>query len=186
MQFVTAAVLGNLPRDALRLAAILAAVLLVPVVLTVIAVAALIAALLSGSPGAGRSDPPSLPPEQLEVMVQVSARSGVPWSLLAAIASVESSFGANMATSSAGAIGYGQFLPSSWDAYGAGGDPYDYHDAIPAMARYLADHGVGANVAQAVYAYNHSWEYVALVLGRAAHYASVTNVPPALAAGVEP
>ena len=114
------------------------------------------------------------------------ARTGVPWALLAAIASVESSFGANMSTSSAGAIGYGQFLPSSWEAYGAGGDPYDYHDAIPAMARYLADHGVSTDVAQAVYAYNHSWEYVALVLGRAAYYGSVTSVPAPLAAGVAP
>ncbi|PKN81937.1 MAG: peptidase M23, partial [Chloroflexi bacterium HGW-Chloroflexi-9] len=47
-------------------------------------------------------------------MVEVSEQSGVPWALLAAIASVESGFGANMATSWAGAIGYGQFMPASW------------------------------------------------------------------------
>ena len=179
---LVAAVLGDLPREGLRVVAVLVAVVLVPVVLVVIAVAALIAALVSGFPGAGRSDPPPLPPAHLAVMVEVSAGSGVPWALLAAIASGESGFGANMATSSAGAIGYGQFLPSSWEAYGRGGDPYDDHDAIPAMARYLADHGVSTDIANAVFAYNHSWEYVALVLGRASYYASVAGVPtPTLA-----
>ena len=44
---------------------------------------------------------------------------GVPWQVIAAIAKVESNFGSNMATSSAGAIGYGQFLPSSWAALAA-------------------------------------------------------------------
>jgi membrane-bound lytic murein transglycosylase B len=101
----------------------------------------------------------------------------VPWELLAAIASVESGFGANMATSSAGAIGYGQFLPSSWDAFGEGGDPYDYRDAIPAMARYLVAAGVATDIPNAVWAYNHSWEYVALVLGRASYYAAAGLVP---------
>lgn len=182
---LVAAVLGDLPREGLRVVVVIVAVVMVPVLLAVVAVAALLAALLSGFSGAGRSDPPPLPPAHLAVMVEVSADSGVPWALLAAIASVESGFGANMATSSAGAIGYGQFLPSSWEAYGQGGDPYDYRDAIPAMARYLADHGAPADVANAVYAYNHSWEYVALVLGRQAYYASVAGVPtptPALRA----
>ena len=50
-------------------------------------------------------------------------------------------------------------------ALGQGGDPYDYRDAIPAMARYLLDHDVLHDIPNAVYAYNHSWEYVALVLG---------------------
>ena len=182
---LVAAVLGDLPREGLRVVGVIVTVVLVPVLLVVIAVAALLAALVSGFSGAGRSDPPPLPSAHFAVMVEVSAESGVPWALLAAIASVESGFGANMATSSAGAIGYGQFLPSSWEAYGQGGDPYDYRDAIPAMARYLADHGAPGDVANAVYAYNHSWEYVALVLGRASYYASVVpdpTSPPAFSA----
>ncbi len=180
-----ATVLGELPRDALRLLGIVLAATLVPALLAVVAVTTLLAALLSAVTGVGPTfgagaapgAPPPIPSEQLAVMVEVGAQTGVPWSLLAAIASVESAFGANMATSSAGAIGYGQFLPASWAAYGAGGDPYGYRDALPAMARYLLDHGVNGDAARAVYAYNHSWEYVLLVLGRATYYATAV-VPP--------
>ncbi len=94
----------------------------------------------------------------------------MPWEVLAAIARVESGFGRNMATSSAGAIGYGQFLPSSWAAYGQGGDPYDYRDAIPAMARYLVDNGAHQNLPGAIFAYNHAGWYVELVLDQARAY----------------
>ncbi|MPY81143.1 MAG: transglycosylase SLT domain-containing protein [Actinophytocola sp.] len=174
---VAGSVLGDLPREGLRIAAALAVLFLLPVLLVVIATAALVAMLLSGFPGFGGSDPPPVPPEHLGIMLEVSAETGVPWELLAAIASVESGFGANMATSSAGAIGYGQFLPPSWEAFGEGGDPYDYRDAIPAMARYLVAAGVATDVPNAVWAYNHSWEYVALVLGRASYYAAGGLVP---------
>jgi Transglycosylase SLT domain len=95
---------------------------------------------------------------------------GVPWEVLAAIARVESDFGRNMATSSAGAIGYGQFLPSSWDAFGQQGNAYDYRDALPAIARYLCRHGVAHDPRQAIFAYNHADWYVDLVLGLAARY----------------
>jgi len=164
----------------MRIAAALSLLFLVPVLLVVIASAALLAALISlfsgvpgmpAIPGIGGSSAPPVPAEHLAVMLEVSAESGVPWELLAAIASVESGFGANMATSSAGAIGYGQFLPSSWEAFGEGGDPYDYRDAIPAMARYLVAAGVASDLPTAVWHYNHSWDYVGLVLGRATFYA---------------
>jgi murein DD-endopeptidase MepM/ murein hydrolase activator NlpD len=108
-----------------------------------------------------------IPPDQLAVMQQVSQFTGLPWQVLAAIAKVESDFGRNMSTSTAGAIGYGQFLPEMWAVYGEGGDPYNYRDAIPAMARYLLDHDVLTDVPGALYAYNHSWAYVALVLSYA-------------------
>ena len=177
-----AAVLGEFRHDALKLAGALIALVLVPSVLLIAAVGALLVPLFPGSPSvAGQPDSTggAVPPEQLAVMREVSRTSGVPWELLAAIASVESDFGRNMATSSAGAIGYGQFLPSSWAAYGRGGNPYDYRDAIPAMARYLLDHGAPADLPRAVYAYNHDWDYVALVLGRAAHYAAAGAGAPA-------
>lgn len=174
---VAGSVLGDLPREGLRVAGALALLFLLPVLLVVIATAALVAMLLGGFPGVSGSDPPPVPPEHLAVMLEVSAETGVPWELLAAIASVESGFGTNMATSSAGAIGYGQFLPSSWEAFGEGGDPYDYRDAIPAMARYLVAAGVLTDVPNAVWAYNHSWEYVALVLGRASYYAAGGLIP---------
>ena len=116
-----------------------------------------------------------IPPGQLVVMQQVGSAFGLPWQLLAAIARVESDFGRNMAVSSAGAIGYGQFMPEQWEIYGAGGDPYDYRDALLAMARYLVVAGAPENIPEAVHAYNHSWEYVELVLSYATAYGYATG-----------
>jgi Transglycosylase SLT domain len=95
---------------------------------------------------------------------------GVPWHLLAAIARVESDFGRNMATSSAGAIGYGQFLPSSWQAFGNDGNVYDYRDALPAIATYLCQAGLERDPRAALFAYNHADWYVDLVLDLAVRY----------------
>jgi hypothetical protein len=142
----------------------------------------LLLAMLGGSP----TPPPAtstavttgsvsdIPADQLPVMQQAAASSscGLDWSVLAGIARVESGFGSNMATSSAGAIGYGQFLPSSWAAFGQGGDPYDFHDAIPAIARYLCASGAGQDIRQALFAYNHADWYVDQVLGFAHQYAN--------------
>jgi hypothetical protein len=111
-----------------------------------------------------------VPADQLVVMQQIGGAFGLPWQVLAAIAKVESDFGRNMATSSAGAIGYGQFLQQEWARYGAGGDPYSYRDTLLAMARYLRVAGAPDDMAGAVYAYNHSWEYVELVLSYATGY----------------
>jgi hypothetical protein len=95
---------------------------------------------------------------------------GVPWQLLAAIARVESNFGRNMATSSAGAIGYGQFLPSSWAAFGSDGNAYDYRDALPAIALYLCHAGLERDPRAALFAYNHADWYVDMVLSLAVRY----------------
>lgn len=95
---------------------------------------------------------------------------GVPWHLLAAIARVESNFGRNMATSSAGAMGYGQFLPSSWAAFGGEGNVYDYRDALPAIATYLCQSGLERDPRSALFAYNHADWYVDLVLDLAVRY----------------
>ena len=127
-----------------------------------------------------------IPPDQLRLMREVGTESGVPWEVLAAIAKVESGFGSNMATSSAGAVGYGQFMPASWAAYGQGGDPYDYRDAIPAMARYLVAHGAPGDLPGAIWNYNHADWYVTLVLDRARAYGlndRWTSVPDRPAAG---
>ena len=45
---------------------------------------------------------------------------GVPWQVLAAINKIESNFGQNMGPSSAGAVGWMQFMPSTWARYGHG------------------------------------------------------------------
>lgn len=99
-----------------------------------------------------------------------NSNCGVPWQLLAAIARVESDFGRNMSTSSAGAIGYGQFLPSSWQAYGSDGNPYDYRTVLPAIAQYLCQAGLDRDPRTALFAYNHADWYVDLVLDLAVRY----------------
>src|SRR4029453_8765936 len=51
---------------------------------------------------------------------------------------------------------------NAWTRYGHG-RPHDPAQAIPAAARYLVDHGAHHNLDHAIYAYNHSWTYVARV-----------------------
>jgi len=103
--------------------------------------------------------------------------------VLASINGIESAFGSNMGPSSAGAIGWMQFLPSTWESYGvdANGDgvrdPYNPEDAIFAAARYLSAAGMPTDTYNAIYAYNHADWYVAEVLANAACYG------PTVAAG---
>ena len=59
---------------------------------------------------------------------------------------------------------------NSWARYGHG-RPHDPANAIPAAARYLVDHGARRNLDRAIYAYNHSWAYVAKVKQLARRYA---------------
>ncbi len=123
--------------------------------------------------------PEVVPGNQLVEMQTASATCGLPWQVLAGVARVESDFGKNMATSSAGAIGYGQFLPATWAAYGNGGNAYDFHDAIPAMARYLCANGGAGDVRGALFAYNHAGWYVDEVLAVALRYGYVPPGAPA-------
>src|SRR5919199_235065 len=98
---------------------------------------------------------------------------GIPWQVLAAINKVESNFGRNMGPSSAGAIGWMQFMPSTWlrwgvDADGDGvADPWRARDAIYAAARYLAASGGRTDISRAVFSYNHAQWYVDEVLATA-------------------
>jgi murein DD-endopeptidase MepM/ murein hydrolase activator NlpD len=101
---------------------------------------------------------------------------GVPWNVLAAINKIESNFGRNMGPSSAGAIGWMQFMPSTWlrwgiDADGNGSaDPWTPVDAIYSAARYLAASGAGSDIRQAVFSYNHAEWYVNEVIQLAQVY----------------
>jgi hypothetical protein len=102
-------------------------------------------------------------------------------SILAAINEIETAFGSNQGPSSAGAVGWMQFMPATWAAYGvdANGDgrkdPSDPEDAIHAAARYLRAGGMPEDPERAIFAYNHADWYVADVLARAACYAGVAN-----------
>ena len=100
--------------------------------------------------------------------------------MLAAINQIETNFGElNQVTSSAGAIGWMQFMPATWASYGvdANGDgrrdPYDPEDAIFAAARYLRASGMPEDTAGAVFAYNHADWYVSEVLANAGCFGSL-------------
>ena len=102
------------------------------------------------------------------------AAYGVPWDVLAAINKIESNFGQNMGPSSAGALGWMQFMPETWLRWGMDGDgdgvadPWNPEDAVYAAARYLAAAGAHDDLSRAVFAYNHAQWYVDDVLRLAA------------------
>jgi len=98
---------------------------------------------------------------------EAQRRFGVGWPVLAAVNFVESAFGRLRSESVAGARGPMQFIPSTWEAYGMGGDVRDPHDAIIGAANYLHASGAPGDYQRALYAYNPSPAYVAAVLGYA-------------------
>jgi membrane-bound lytic murein transglycosylase B len=57
-----------------------------------------------------------------------------------------------------------QFIPSTWSAYGMGGDIHDPHDSIMGAANYLHRSGAPSRERQALFAYNHSGAYVNAIL----------------------
>ncbi|MFL6114011.1 MAG: hypothetical protein ACJ786_22025, partial [Catenulispora sp.] len=80
------------------------------------------------------------------------------------------------------AVGPMQFLPQTWQSWGDAPngrprDPQDIRAAAMAAARYLcagsADLSKQQGMATAVYSYNHSFDYVRLVLTVAARYAGI-------------
>ena len=91
---------------------------------------------------------------------EASRRYGVDPSYLASINFIESNFGRVKDTSSAGAQGPMQFLPSTWTEYGQGGNIHDPHDSILAAARYLVHNGAPYNMRNAIFQYNHDYDYV--------------------------
>ena len=109
----------------------------------------------------------------LPIYKAAAVQYGVPWQILAAINEIETDYGSDLSVSTAGAVGWMQFMPSTWlqygvDALNAGyADPYNPVDAIFAAARYLRAAGAATNLRAAILAYNHSEEYVESVLLRA-------------------
>jgi cell wall-associated NlpC family hydrolase len=115
--------------------------------------------------------------------------SGLPWTVLAAIGTVESGNGTSdlpgvhAGANAAGAEGPMQFEPPTFAAYDTpvppGGanppTPYDPVDAVYAAARMLCANGAagGVDVPAAVFAYNHDDAYVAKVLSLAQAFGQV-------------
>jgi Transglycosylase SLT domain/Peptidase family M23 len=104
---------------------------------------------------------------------------GIRWEVLAAINEIETDYGRNLNVSSAGAVGWMQFLPSTWKMYGVDAnkdgrkDPFNPVDAIFAAARYLRAAGGDQDVQKAIFAYNHADWYVDSVMLRARMIAGV-------------
>jgi hypothetical protein len=113
---------------------------------------------------------------------------GLSWTVLAGVGKVESDHGrahlpgVRSGWNHAGAAGPMQFgigkgrAGNAWARFGRDYDHdgrvsvYDPGDAIPAAARYLCDAGAPHRLDAALYAYNHSTSYVALVKRWAARY----------------
>src|SRR4051812_40971190 len=104
---------------------------------------------------------------------------GIRWEVLAAINEIETDYGRNLNVSSAGAVGWMQFMPSTWKMYGVDAnkdgrkDPFNPVDAIFAAARYLRAAGGDKDVQKAIFAYNHAGWYVDSVMLRARMIAGV-------------
>ncbi len=145
-----------------------------------------LAAMLAGSSASIRAlDFYRIPLYLLPIYQAAAVQYGVPWPVLAAINEVETDFGTDLSVSTAGAVGWMQFMPETWlqygvDAVNAGyADPYNPVDAIFAAARYLHAAGASSNLRAAILAYNHSEAYVESVLLRARLFASY---PPSVIA----
>jgi hypothetical protein len=122
-----------------------------------------------------------VPPFLLPIYQAAGAQYKIHWEILAAINEAETAFGTNLRESSAGAIGWMQFLPSTWQRYGVDADgdgqrdPWDPVDAIFAAARYLHASGAESSLPQAIWAYNHAGWYVDQVIDRARTFAGLPD-----------
>jgi len=128
---------------------------------------------------AWRIEAPAPADELLGYYRDAEAASGVGWNYLAAINLIETRFGSIDGVSTAGAQGPMQFMPSTFAAYGDGGDINSPHDSIMAAGRYLAANGFANDRDRAIYRYNNANEYVQAVTD----YAAVLAAEPAAFAG---
>ena len=123
---------------------------------------------LKDQPPAWRIVAPAPPAELLTYYKEAGQAEGVPWQVLASIHLIETRMGRIRGTSTAGAQGPMQFLPTTWTRYGNGGDINDSRDAIFGAARLLRQNGVAkGDMRAALYSYNHSQHYVNAVLAYA-------------------
>ncbi|MDT7732871.1 MAG: hypothetical protein QOE12_45 [Mycobacterium sp.] len=112
---------------------------------------------------AWRINPPVPANVLLRYYHEAQAATGVGWNYLAAINLIETGLGRVVGLSPAGAQGPMQFLPSTFAAYGSGGDIFSPHDSIMAAGRYLAANGFADDHDRALFRYNDWDRYVRAV-----------------------
>jgi soluble lytic murein transglycosylase-like protein len=116
-----------------------------------------------------RDDQSRIPNLYLKLYQQAGKKYGLDWSYIAAVGKIESDHGrtrlpgVHSGANSAGAMGPMQFMPGTWKQYGRG-NVYNPADAVPAAARYLKASGAPERWRKALFAYNHSNDYVAKVI----------------------
>jgi cell wall-associated NlpC family hydrolase len=130
------------------------------------------------------ADARAIPVDYLGLYRKAGEKFGMPWNVLAGIGKVETDHGQSKAPgvhigeNFAGAGGPMQFLAATWAAFAVDGnadgkkDRYDPADAVPSAAAYLKHSGAPDRMRTAIFQYNHSWDYVDMVLGWAKRYAS--------------
>lgn len=116
--------------------------------------------------------PPVPADELLSYYHAAETETGVEWAYLAAINLIETRLGSIQGLSTAGAQGPMQFLPTTFAAYGMGGDINSPYDSIMAAGRMLRANGFAADRDSAIFSYNHSDRYVAAVSDYAAAIAA--------------
>jgi membrane-bound lytic murein transglycosylase B len=89
---------------------------------------------------------------------------------------IETRMGRIASSSAAGAQGPMQFLPSTWEVYGLGGDIRDEHDAVLGAANYLSASGSPGDDRGALFHYNPVAAYVTAVI----RYANAMSRDPDL------
>ncbi|TDC62215.1 hypothetical protein E1200_26535 [Actinomadura sp. GC306] len=136
----------------------------------------------AGAQPAAADDAQAVPSNYLDLYRKAGEKYGIPWNVLAAVGKVETDHGrsrlpgVSSGENYAGAGGPMQFLAPTFKAYGVDGngdgrkDRYDPEDAIPSAANYLKASGAPERMRTAIFAYNHSWDYVNLVLDWAKRY----------------
>jgi len=170
-----------------KLAAAAAGLVLLVALLAAGAGAGIASLLGDGGTAASATGTAAIPPAMLALYQEAATTCpGLPWTVLAAIGTVESDNGTSTlpgvqsGANAAGAEGPMQMLGPTFAAYDQpvppGGasppSPYDPVDAIYAAARMLCANGAanGADTSGAVFTYNHASWYVTEVLSLAQSY----------------
>jgi membrane-bound lytic murein transglycosylase B len=113
-----------------------------------------------------------LNPDYASLYLEVQAKTGTPWQLLAAVHRVETGqSGSTSRTSYAGATGPMQFMPATFNHYALDGngdgikDIHNLQDSMLTAGHYLAVSGATTGSYQkALFNYNHSDTYVSNVM----------------------